>query len=253
LGGRIIGILGLFLPMAGFNTGNPHRCPTGRPKLKLPGNQSAFKPRRKPTWRADPGHTQPTWSKPELKLKQFSVPTVLGIYTAWHRIPRNVLKMAIDRGNAVHAASQAYQENLFYSLPKDYQGYFKSFCKWFDRYVEKVLFTEKRFEDSVLGFNGKPDLGAKLKQPMFHSERKPDGYLYPIIDIKTGKVEGQTWCGQGAGYIHLANQEAPVFDCAIFLQVKETGDWPKVLIYEQTESDFSAFLSALNSYRYFKE
>ncbi len=186
-------------------------------------------------------------------MKSFSVTTVLGVYTAWHRIPANILKMAIDRGNAVHAASQAYQENLFYSLPKDYQGYFQSFCKWFDRYVEMVLFTEKRFEDPFLSFNGKPDLGAQLKKPMFQSERKPDGYRFPIIDIKTGQVEGQTWCGQGAAYQHLANQVSPIYDCSIFLQVKPNGDWPKVLLYEYVEKDFSAFLSALNAYRYFKE
>jgi hypothetical protein len=185
-------------------------------------------------------------------MKQFSVTQVLGVFTAWHRIPANILKMAIDRGNAVHAASEAWLNNIFYTLPKDYQGYFLSFQKWFLKYVESVYFSEKRFEDPILGFNGKPDLGVKLVKPMFHSEHRPQGYQYPIIDIKTGQVEGRTWCGQGAAYIHLANRETTLFDCAIFLQVKPDGGWPKTLIYEDSIRDFRAFLSALNAYRYFK-
>lgn len=190
-----------------------------------------------------------------MRLKQFSVTTVLGIFTAWHKIPSHVLKMAIDRGNAVHAAAHAYQSNIFYSLPEDYQGYFMSFLKWFERHVETVYFTEKRFSDPALGFNGKPDLGVKLKVALFQSAVKPAGYQYPVVDLKTGQVEGKTWRGQGAAYMHLTNLEETKFDCTIFLQLNPQGGWPKVLHYSGVDTyaaDFAAFLSALNAYRYFK-
>lgn len=185
-------------------------------------------------------------------IKQFSVTQVLGVFTEWHNIPANVLKQAIDRGNVVHAASQAYLSNIFFKIPTGYQVYFDSIKRWVDRYVEYIYFIEKRFEDPILGFNGKPDIGCKLIRRMFQSERNPFGYRYPIIDIKTGQVEGKTWCGQGAAYKHLCNLKKKKYDCSIFLQAHPQGDWPKVLIYEYDEKDFAAFISALNAYRYFK-
>jgi hypothetical protein len=188
-----------------------------------------------------------------MNIKSPSVTTVLGVYTQWHRIPANILKMAIDRGNAVHGAAQAKLENIFYTLPADYRPYLVSFERWFERYVARVFFVEKRFEDPLLRFNGKPDLGCELKSPMFQSERRPQGYQWPIIDIKTGQVEGKTWCGQGAAYHHLCNQVQEQYDCSIFLQLDPKGGWPKVRLYEYVEKDFAAFLSALNAYKYFKD
>lgn len=186
-------------------------------------------------------------------MKIFSVTQVLGIYGPWHRIPANILKMAIDRGVAVHAASETYLKGLFVSIPNEYKGHFLSFKKWFDQYVDYVFFTETRFEDPILKFSGQPDLGCRLKNAMFQSERKPAGYKFPIIDIKTSKVESKTWRGQGAAYHHLCNQVEKKYDCSIFLQTDEKGRPPKVRIYEYLEKDFAAFLSALNAYRYFME
>lgn len=188
-----------------------------------------------------------------MSIKSPSVTTVLGVYTAWHRIPANILRMAIDRGNAVHDAAQAKLENIFFTLPAEYRPYLESFNKWYERYVERVFFVEKRFEDPLLGFNGKPDLGCRLKKPMFQTSRRPQGYEYPIIDIKTGRVEGKTWCGQGAAYHHLCNQGQQIYDCSVFLQLDPKGGWPMVRLYESTENDFAAFLSALNAYKYFKD
>jgi hypothetical protein len=188
-----------------------------------------------------------------MSIKSPSVTTVLGVFTAWHKIPANILKMAIDRGNAVHNAAQAKLENIFYTLPAEYQNYLVSFERWFEKYVARVFFVEKRFEDPLFGFNGKPDLGCELKYPMFQSERRPQGYQWPIIDIKTGQAEGQTWCGQGAAYHHLCNQVEQKYDCSIFLQLSPKGDWPKVRLYEYVEKDFAAFLSALIAYKYFKK
>ena len=177
-------------------------------------------------------------------MKQYSVTEVLGPFADFSMIDPEVLAAAAKRGTEVHNACACYSQCLpVLSLNGDRVGYFESFKNWFDRYVKKVIFVELRLFHSVYHYNGKIDLGCELI----------DGRQM-VVDFKTPASEGPTWKGQLAGYLELAKKNFPLdpFDGCMSLLLRKNGNAAKAIVYQDSPSDFAAFLSALNSYRYFK-
>lgn len=180
-------------------------------------------------------------------LKSVSVTTVLSVFSNFDSIPERILENACKRGTRVHSACCAYSRGVYcIPPPLEWHGYFRSFQYWFDQYVTKVFFAEQRFYDEDLGFNGMPDLGVEL-MPGFDFNRV-------IIDLKTPATEYPTWRAQTAAYLHLANKQygPNFFDGHMALRLKSDGKMAKALPYKNQVRDFTAFMSALNAWRYFK-
>ena len=132
----------------------------------------------------------------------------------------------------------AHAQDLFVPrIPADYQGYFDSFRRWFDRYVHRVLWVEKELKCEKYGFHGHPDILCTLIS---------DETV--IVDYKTPVTESPTWKAQLAAYGHLAN-----IDKTMVLQPHPDGKRAKAIRYTKQSSDFAAFLNALFAYRYFKK
>jgi len=168
----------------------------------------------------------------------------LGVFTDFSMIREDVLAAACARGTAVHSACGAYALGLWVSpLPDEYRGYFLSFTSWFDQYVEKVHLVEKRLFDETYKYKGKPDLALKIK-----GDKLPS-----VLDLKTPIAVGKTWCAQLAAYKNLIeiNENIKIGRC-LSLRLKVDGGPPIANDYQYSDSDYAAFLSALNAYRYFK-
>ena len=178
-------------------------------------------------------------------MKLYSVTEVLAPWSAYGFCSEEVLALAAERGSAVHRASASYAQGLMPVIKKEWFGYFVSFRKWFDEYVDRVIFVEEHMIDPDLGYHGHPDLGVRLK-PVFDIE-------VPVIDLKTPLAAYPTWKAQTGAYLHLAHHEYPDegFDSTMSLQLDPGGRVAKANIYKTPPQDFAGFLSALNAYRYF--
>jgi len=191
-------------------------------------------------------------------MKGPSVTTALGPFTDFSSIPATVLENACRRGGIVHAATAAYARGLWVKpLAPTYAGYFQSFKNWFDKYVDQVLLVEVRLTCDVYGFHGKPDLVCILTDGRFM-----------VVDLKTPVTEAPTWKAQLAAYRYLVGEHfkenAKFFKYrgawntlgsppqCMSLIVRADGGPAKAILYEYSDDDFAAYLSALNAYRYFK-
>jgi hypothetical protein len=177
-------------------------------------------------------------------MKSYSVTTVLGPFTDFSSVPSGILEKAITRGKDTHRYSIAYALGMLFQEVPDYiKGYFDSFKRWFDKYVEKVYFAEVLLKDEILGFHGHPDLFVRMV----------DGRDV-VPDIKTPAVESPTWKAQLSAYRHLVkvNERLPEYPECMALQPRKDGREAKAILYNYADRDFRAFLSALNAYRYFK-
>jgi len=176
-------------------------------------------------------------------VKIYSVTTVLRPFQDFRGVPRGLLETAGKRGRAVHAASASFARNLWVNpLPPEWNGYFLSFKSWFQQYVDRVFFVEKRMECKEFGFTGQGDLGVKLI----------DGRDM-VVDLKTPLVESPTWKAQLAAYRFLARLCLPYQFEGMSLILHPGGGSAKAVVYDYADDDFAAFLSALNAYRYFKK
>lgn len=177
-------------------------------------------------------------------MKKFSVTTVLGPFAGFGHINPDVLEHAARRGTRVHTGALCYALNLpCFILEEEDLGYFESFRNWFDDNVDEVLAVEKLMVDEELGFFGHVDLAAMVW-----------GHV-TVVDYKTPSVESPLWKAQLAAYRHLAVRSLKVDneDCrCMSLLLRKDGSPAKGIPYQDSESDFAAFLSALNAYRYFK-
>ena len=177
-------------------------------------------------------------------MKTFSVTRVLSVYNDFSGINPDVLQAAARRGTKVHGVCAAYAAGLWVPpLALDINGYFSSFKAWFDKYVSRVFFVEEEMVDPLLGYYGHPDLGVELI----------DGRKM-IPDLKTPLNESVTWKSQIAAYLNLAEKKygENFFDGCMALQLSPKGTMAKGIVYQYSDADFAAFLSALNAYRYFK-
>jgi hypothetical protein len=177
-------------------------------------------------------------------LKEFSVTQVLSPYQDFSMISEEVLQRATDRGTEVHAACSAYALGAWVRpLKEDAQPYFDSFKAWFDGYVHLVILVEKRLYDHVLGFHGRLDFCFQLKD-----------FSLKVVDIKTPVAEQPTWKAQLSAYNRLIKiSRSDLRDVgSMSLRLDPKGGDAKAVVYEYSDDDWAAFLSALNAYRYFK-
>lgn len=181
-------------------------------------------------------------------MKYYSVTEVLSPYFLLdvpkeqrHFIERH-LETAKERGKKVHAACGSYALGLWVApLPAEWQGYFESFKTWFDNFVDQVFFVEKRFQCDKFFFKGRADLGVRL------IDRR-----IMVVDLKTPLAESPTWCAQNAGYWHLVRYNMAIDGC-MSLKLDPGGASAKAIVYQYSDDDFAAFLSALNAFRYFSK
>ncbi len=187
-------------------------------------------------------------------MKYYSVTEILSPYFLLD-VPKDQrhfieqkLDVAKERGTRVHAACGSYAQGVWVApLPAEWQGYFESFKTWFDNFVDRVFFVERRLQCDTYHFTGKIDLGVRLI----------DGRNV-VVDLKTPLQESPTWCAQLAAYLDLVMKSLDIdlilktsgIDC-MALKLDPRGTSAKAIVYQHSDDDFLAFLSALNAYRYF--
>lgn len=177
-------------------------------------------------------------------MKYYSVTEVLSPYFLLgvpedqrHFIERH-LGITKKRGKKVHAACGSYALGVWVApLPSEWEGYLESFKTWFDNFVDRVFFVEKRFQCDKFFFTGRIDMFARLI----------DGRNM-VIDLKTPLQESPTWCVQLASYRYLSK-----IDECMALKLDPSGASAKAIVYQYSDDDFAIFLNALNAFRYFKK
>lgn len=177
-------------------------------------------------------------------MKTYHVTEVVGAFSDYSAVRPEVLENAAQRGRRVHSGCAAYARKLpVLCLKPEDAGYFESFKQWFDAYVARVFFVEKRFACGVFGITGMVDLGCGLI----------DGRRV-IVDHKTPAGESRTWRGQVAAYKYLAEKAEGVrFDGIMALQLDGKGGPAKGRVYDEEIAEaWAGFLSALAAIRYFK-
>lgn len=172
-----------------------------------------------------------------------SVTEVLSPWSDFSHVPPGVLQAASERGTAVHNACFAYAQGLpQISIRPDVAPYVESFIRWFDRVVDYVILCEQRITDERFGYHGEPDLLVMSK----HQE-------VILIDVKTPVTKIKPWRVQLAAYKNLCEK---FLDMKIHrvgsLRLSPEGKTPRMDYYDYSAQDFNVFLSALNSYRFFK-
>ncbi len=175
-----------------------------------------------------------------------SVTTVLQPWQDFSNIPPARLEAARLRGDAVHHLTALYVKGLWIeSVPPEYEGYFRSACRWFDKYVVAVHLVEERLIDEDLGFTGEPDYIVTLKGESSKS----------LLDLKTPQVGRPSWRLQCSAYSHLGIKADHDIHRIFALRPRPDGRMPSIPPdYEYTGTvhrDFQIFLSALNCWRFF--
>lgn len=166
---------------------------------------------------------------------------VLEPFEDFSMVPETTMAQAQYRGTQVHSATAAYALKLFYSLPSEYAGYFLSFQTWFDKFVKRVIYVEKKLEDPVYGFMGSLD---------FYGELNSLGM--GLIDWKTPLTIYKSWKLRMAAYRRLLDVDKKKVDVVAALQLDPNGGIPKMVRYENSAQDFNVFLGLLNAHHYFR-
>jgi len=160
---------------------------------------------------------------------------VLSIWNPYHN------EEAMERGSLVHLYTSLYAKNQMAISMQGCDGYVASFVKWFNKYVETVVFSEQRFFDSKLGITGQIDLLFRFKGKKIIS----------LGDYKTG-TSTKSWPIQLAPYKRLVEQAGyKIGECGDIM-LHEDGKMATWKPMEMPENQaWSIFLSALNCHRYF--
>ncbi len=174
-------------------------------------------------------------------MRLLTVTEVLRPYVDYSMVAEDLLLLAQERGTEVHRFCAAYAQGVWLPVPQGLEGYCRSFARWFDDFVGKVIAVEKRLLNPILGFSGQPDLIAELKGE--------EGAV--VVDYKTPATEGPTWQAQVAAYIHLANFSKIPVKHGGSLKLRKDGSLARWVPCENSSEALGAFLNALHAYRYF--
>jgi hypothetical protein len=156
-----------------------------------------------------------------VRAKVPSVTEILKPYQDFSRVNPSDLELAADRGSIIHTALACRAAGLWYAvkdIPKEYMGYFRSGCRWLDRYVKDVKLVEIPLVHKEMKFRGTPDLICILKGDEAQG----------IWDYKTGALAQRTWEVQVGGYVGLCMTNAIPVGRAGFIQLRRDGKIPKV-------------------------
>jgi len=169
-----------------------------------------------------------------------TVTEILGRYTDFSRIPEDVLNLATERGNEVHArcCSLALGVPWLGSLNAAWDGYVESFRRWKDLQVVKVVLAEKRLYHPTYKYSGKLDLIVEMRT---------EGLV--LVDLKTPVVLHKIWRWQIAGYVDLARSNKHKVKKGGTLQLSPEEKPAKMVWSEDHDRDFVFFLSCLNIHR----
>ena len=171
-----------------------------------------------------------------------SVTKILSPYTDFSMVPEHVLSRATERGQKVHSICAGICQGLWIpEIPEECAGYIRSFQRWFDEFVEEVIFVEKELMDPTYGFIGHLDFYGKLK-----------GLGLALLDWKTPLALYKSWRLQMAGYHRLLEVKQKRVDVVASLQLDAYGKIPRMARYENSAQDFNVFLGLLNGHNYFK-
>jgi hypothetical protein len=178
-------------------------------------------------------------------LKMYSVTTVTSPYfyemMRLSGVKEEVYGHASSKGTLVHKVCQCYALSLpTNSLPPEYEGYGLSFVRWFDRYVQEVIWTEKELVDEELGFYGHPDLLVRFKGQSFLS----------LPDIKTPTTYSSLWKIQLSAYKHLVKKSGEDPAWCGSLMLNKDGKMPRVIKHHYAARDLAVFLELLDARRY---
>lgn len=170
-----------------------------------------------------------------------SVTQALSPFADFSRVPPATLEAACERGSVLHRAFALHASGLWFpALATDYQGYFDSFCNWFDLAVEETLAVEEEMACGVYGFCGHPDFVGVIRGDEFPS----------LIDWKTGQAKMKSHRLQVAAYHHLAKKYG--VRRVLLVHPKPDGGKASVVGHSGTLArDFATFLNCLSAYRYF--
>ena len=171
-----------------------------------------------------------------------SVTEILSPYTDFSMVPEHILTRATERGTKVHSICAGICQGLWIpEIPEECKGYIVSFQRWFDEYVEEVIFVEKELIDPTYGFMGHLDFFGRLKR-----------LGMALLDWKTPLTLYKAWRLQMVGYNRLLEVEREQVDVVASLQLDPNGGIPKMVRYENSAQDFNIFLGLLNGHNYFK-
>ena len=177
-------------------------------------------------------------------MKFYSVTQVLSPYVDFSKIPAETLSFATARGSEVHRICALVAKGIFVrEIPDECKGYVLSFCSWLDIAVEEVLAIEEEMRDETLGIIAHPDLVVKMKDKVI-----------TVVDLKTPIALRRTWRGQLSAYLKITREKYGAIKAGS-LRLHPEGKMAKMEWYtdDYQNSDFVAFLSALNAMRYFSE
>lgn len=172
------------------------------------------------------------------------VTEVLSPFTDFSGIAPDVLANAADRGQRVHRYCELYSKSLLIEDPTpDCKKYVDSFIEWFDTYVDRVVFSEKRINCAKLRLSGRFDSVFMLK-----GDENPS-----LIDIKTPQSSSKSWDLQTAAYKILLREEHNFHvSRRACLILDKFGGKARFKEHSQHELDEGRFLHALDLHRFFK-
>ena len=178
-------------------------------------------------------------------MRNPSVTEVLNPWTDFSGVDPETLENAAERGSRVHALCAEYARGGFplIQVPED-EGYFQSFCRWFNERVSEVVMIEQELEHSRHGFQGHPDLICRIVG---------DKEALTVVDLKTPITKHRAWELQLAGYYGLAQNHD--FNVLRALSVRLKKDGSRALVDEIDNPDltYRTFLEALNVWKYFNQ
>ena len=181
--------------------------------------------------------------------KTESVTTVLNPYSDFSRIRPEVLRHAAERGTRIHGAIAAHLQGLWVPpLDDESQPRFDSFRRWADIMVDQVVIVEQELRCASFGYHGHPDAALVMKGR--------EGVT--VVDWKSPVSASKTWKGQLSAYWHLVDKHGnlppgmKVLSCGAVM-LHPGGKTAKFMEYSDIYNQyFSAFLGALQAYKFFK-
>lgn len=171
-----------------------------------------------------------------------SVTQALSPFNNFSMVRPDKLEAACQRGSVLHRAFALYASGLWLpGLAAEYQGYFDSFCNWYDLAVEETLAVEEEMVCKKYGFMGHPDWIGVIR-----GDKAPS-----LIDWKTGQAKMKGHRLQVAAYHHLAKEKYGV-KRVLLMHPKPDGGRASVPGHTGTLArDFSVFLNILTGYKFF--
>lgn len=170
------------------------------------------------------------------------VSDILAPLSQYHKIRKDILKNAADRGTAVHTGIYAYLSDLGEWIDErdDLEGFMKSFLDFWEKYKCPILSIEKRLFWEEKQVTGQFDLIVNR-----------DGKNI-LIDWKTSTSPQKTWKVQGAAYTHLAQLNGYKIDSCWFVQLNKYGREAYIHEYsDKHKENLDRFIGFIDVYREF--